>query len=90
VLAMVVRVIRVAVRCRRSGIWGSSRLAATQAGGELGVWTGCYISRRKAGCLAATQAGEESGGSSTVLASGVWQWQYGTTTGSGSREHSST
>ena len=50
-----------------SGIWGSSGLAAIQVGGELGVWTGCYTSRRKAGCLAAIQAGEESGGSSTVL-----------------------
>ena len=49
--AMVVRVIRVAVRCRRSRIWGSSRLAAIQAGGELGIWTGIWN-------LATTQAGE--------------------------------
>ena len=68
--ARVVRVIRVAVRCRRlvsgldleSGValdwllhkqeesWVSG-LAATQAG--RGSGSGCYISRRRAGCLAA-------------------------------------
>ena len=37
-----------------SGIWGSSGLAATQAGGELGVWTGIWN-------LAATQAGGRLG-----------------------------